>query len=67
MLLFGCDKSEFEIAQKKEIDQMKWLLHATPMDDFEDAIKKKDYRFIGLYGNKNIVPIVNIACLNVKA
>ena len=56
ILLFGCEKSEFEVAQAKEVEKMEWLLDASPSDDFESAINNKDFRFIGLYGITNIVP-----------
>ena len=66
ILLFGCEKSEFEVAQAKEVVKMEWLLHASPSDDVEDAIKKKDFRFIGLYGITNIVPRINKSCINME-
>lgn len=66
ILLFGCEKSEFEVAQSKEVEKMKWLLHASPSDDFESAINKKDFRFIALYGTTNIVPKINKSCINMK-
>jgi len=66
ILLFGCEKSEFEVAQTKEIEKMEWLLHASPSDDFESAINKKDFRFIGLYGNASSVPNLSKSCINMK-
>ena len=66
IFLFGCEKSEFEVAQSNEIKKMEWLLHASPSDDFVSAIDKKDFRFIGLYGNTSSVPIINKSCINMK-
>ena len=66
LFLLGCEKSEFEVAQAKEVEKMKWLLHASPSDDFERAINKKDFRFIGLYGMTNIVPNITKSCINIK-
>lgn len=59
ILLFGYEKLEFEIAQEKVIEQMEWLLQASPSDDFEKAKNKKDYRFIGLFGITHIIPVVD--------
>jgi hypothetical protein len=66
ILLFGCEKSEFEVAQATEVEKMEWLLHASPSDDFESAINKKDFRFIGLYGNTSSVPNISKSCINIK-
>ena len=66
ILLFGCEKSEFEVAQAKKIEKMEWLLHASPSDDFVSAINKKDFRFIGLYGNTSSVPNISKSCINMK-
>jgi hypothetical protein len=64
--LFGCEKSEFEVAQANEIEKMEWLLHASPSDDFVRAINTKDFRFIGLYGNTSSVPNINKSCINME-
>jgi hypothetical protein len=66
IFLFGCEKSEFDVAQAKEIEKMEWLLHASPSDDFVRAINKKYFRFIGLYGNTSSVPNISKSCINMK-
>ena len=66
LLLSGCQDSDYDKAIKKIKNEMNWLINANPNQDFEEAIKKKDYRFIGIYGAKLITPDINIKCLNRK-
>lgn len=60
LILFSCNDSD----NTELIDEMQWLNQADPLEDFENAIARSDYRFIGLYGVGAYVPIVNIQCLN---
>ena len=62
--LFSCAKTEYEKEQEKVTSQMEWLINADPDKDFENAIGKSDFRFIGLYGYALFTPGVNISCLN---
>ena len=62
--LFGCAKTEYEKDQEKATSQMEWLNKADPNEDFDKAIEKSDFRFIGLYGYALFTPGVNINCLN---
>ena len=64
LLLSGCQDTDYDKAIKKVKNEMNWLNNANPNQDFEEAIKKKDYWFIGIYGAKLITPAVNINCLN---
>lgn len=61
--LTSCEKSDFEIAEQQVIEEMEWLYKADPLEDYEAALKKKDYRFIGIYGAKLITPGLAISCL----
>lgn len=60
LFLFSCDGPD----NIKVVDEMSWLNQADPMEDFEKAIARSDFRFIGLYGVGAYVPVVNIQCLN---
>ena len=62
--IFGCTKTEHEKDEEKIISKMEWLINANPDKDFEKAIEKSDFRFIGLYGYALFTPGVNINCLN---
>jgi hypothetical protein len=64
--LAGCEKTEFEKAEDEAARPLKWLYDANPDNDFEAAVAKKDYRFIGLYGYSLYVPGVPIKCLDYK-
>ena len=66
LFVIGCEKSDFEVEAEKHIDALEWIVDADPEADFEEAIDKKDYRFKGVYGNKNLVPGVSMECLNVE-
>ena len=57
-------ETEFEKAQTPIIEKMELLYKANPDDDFEEAIKNSDYRFIGIYGIKLYVPGIEITCLD---
>lgn len=63
-MLVGCGKTEFENAEEEAVRPLKWLYNADPDNDFEVAIAKKDYRFIGVYGYSLDVPGVLIKCLD---
>ena len=63
-LILGCTKTPYETEQEKVTSQMEWLNNADPDKDFEKAIAKSDFRFIGLYGYALFTPGVNISCLN---
>ena len=60
LFLFSCNGSD----NVEVVDEMLWLNQADPMEDFENAIARSDFRFIGLYGVGAYVPVVNIQCLN---
>ena len=64
VLLSGCQDTDYDKEMNKIINEMNWLNDANPADDVEEAIKKKDYRFIGIYGVKLITPNIDINCLN---
>jgi hypothetical protein len=64
ILILGCAKTEFETEQEKAISQLEWLINADPDEDFNKAIEKADFRFIGLYSYALFTPRVNISCLN---
>lgn len=64
IFLASCEKTDFEIAQQEIIEEMEWLYTADPLEDHEAAIKRKDYRFLGIYGAKLITPGVEIECIN---
>ena len=64
LLLTACVESEFDKALSEEVKQLEWLNDANPQIDFEKAIVKGDYRFLGLYGRGQFVPGINIKCLN---
>ena len=64
ILLTGCMETEFEKAQAPIIEKMEWLYKANPDKDFENAIKKSDYRFIGIYGYSLSVPGIEMKCLD---
>ncbi len=42
LFLFSCDGSD----NIKVVDEMSWLNQADPMEDFENAIARSDFRFI---------------------
>jgi hypothetical protein len=63
MHLLGCSQTPQEISQAKVIHQMEWLYSAKPDRDFQSAIGRKDYRFLGLYGYALYVPRVDASCI----
>ena len=66
LLIFitGCEKTEYEIIEEQIIKEMGWLYTANPNDDFQKAIERNDFRFIGIYGVTIYTPMVSINCLN---
>ena len=62
--LLGCKETEHDKVMSKINNEMGWVNNANPELDFEKAIKKHDYRFIGIFGAKLITPGVDINCLN---
>ena len=65
MLFFvGCTQSDSDIVQDRIERKMGWLYSAKPDQDFQEAIKRKDYRFIGIYGYTMYVPEVNLTCIS---
>lgn len=65
-LLNGCQKTEFESEQEKYIEALEWVVDADPNEDFENAIQKEDFRFIGIYGINNPIPGLMRSCVNVE-
>ena len=63
----GCARSPLSVAQDNAVRQMEWLYSAQPDRDVAAAIKKKDYRFVGLYGIGLDVPYINLGCISVDA
>ena len=64
LLVAGCEQTDFEKAQENIIEEMGWLYKANPLDDYEEALKRKDFRFIGIYGYSIYVPGVSLKCLD---
>jgi hypothetical protein len=61
-----CQSSVLHASQKKYIQKMKWLYSANPEKDYKNALKHKDYRFIGINGYSLYVPGLKIDCLNTE-
>jgi len=66
LLLPSCAQSEYDVVESKIKTQMGWLYKANPDDDFQAAIRNKDYRFIGIYGYSLYVPGVDLKCISVE-
>ena len=64
LLLAGCQETDYDKAINKIRSEMNWLNNANPDQDFEKAIRKKDYRFMGVYGYSLTTPGIDIKCLN---
>jgi len=62
--LASCTQSDNETLQDQIVKKMGWLYAAKPDQDFRAAIKRKDYRFIGVYGYVVYVPEVNPTCIS---
>ena len=57
ILLSSCATSEFLFNHPAE--NLRWLENADPANDFEVAVNSSDFRFMGLYGEGPVVPIVD--------
>lgn len=62
LTVYGCQNSD---SNATSVD-VNWLYNADPLDDFNEAVKINDYRFIGVYGYSLNVPGVKLKCLDAE-
>lgn len=60
------EQSDFEKASSEYVNELKWILKASPKEDFHKALNKEDYRFLGVYGINNPIPNVSKECINLE-
>lgn len=65
-LMMSCTKTQDASAKEKVIKQMEWLYSAKPDRDFQSAVERKDFRYMGLYSYSLYVPGVDPSCVSSK-
>ncbi len=63
-VLVSCQPNNIKSTQNKYKNELIWLRNANPQKDFEKSVKKKDFRFRGIYGYSLNVPGIKGKCLN---
>lgn len=66
LFLSGCNQSPYNAMQNEIKAQMGWLYTANPDDDFDAAVRNKDFRFVGIYGYSLTVPRVTRKCISIE-